>query len=819
MRKVVLVNLTTGEKAEIEGVRRLAFNGETSTWIALERAPAEPPIPGGPSTPSPVAPIASLAAAERSTGADVTLRELATGAQLTLTSVGEWAFDKEGKWLGLTIGSSGQADSRVELRDMTTAALVTLDSATASYTSLAWTDKGDALTILKIADDPKDVGKHRSVLGFKDFSSGKPRKFVFDPRGNAAFPKDMTISPSPAAWTEDLDSLVFSIQELKSKAEPGGDEGRTQERPDLVIWHWRDLKLQSEQEIEAASNRTTSYLSVYHTGDKELVRLADEKLPTVTLAPRDKWAIGVDTKAHQRLNTLGGESYLDIYVIAVKTGQRRLALERVRWFNAVSPDGTQLLYYQDGHFRTHELATGKNHNITANVPASFVKTEDDHTIDQPPTFPIGWTKDGAYVLLSDGWDIWQVSARGGPANNLTLDGKKGGIRYRSPMQFLPDPDVRGIDLEKPFYVSTLGEWSKKGGIGRIEAAKPGVHRLLWDDAHFGPLQKARYADMFIYTRETWKDCPDYYAADGAFSDRKRLSDAMPQQRNFAWSSGIKIIDYYTPKGERLQGVLFLTANYEAGKRYPAVVDIYEKHSHNANRYIAPTANGFNISVYTSNGYAVLIPDIKFRENDPGVSSKECVLSALEAAVRVGVVDRENVGLHGGSWGGYQTAFIITQTDAFKAAVAEEAMTNLVSIYSSIFWNTGSAMQPILESGAGRFTTGYWDNLDAYVRNSPVYHAKNVKTPLLLVHNDKDGAVDWNQGIEYFNTLRRLEKPVVMLQYKGENHELAKPANQKDYTVRLREFFDHHLMGKPAPGWLKEGVPRLKLDEHLKERGK
>jgi dipeptidyl aminopeptidase/acylaminoacyl peptidase len=403
--------------------------------------------------------------------------------------------------------------------------------------------------------------------------------------------------------------------------------------------------------------------------------------------------------------------------------------------------------------------------------------------------------------------------------NLTLDGKKEGIRYRGAMQFLPDPDALGIDLEKPIYVTMLGEWTKKGGIVRVEPSKPGVNRLVWDDAAFGPLQKARDADVFVYTRETWKDCPDYYAADGAFSYHKRLTDAMPRQKEFTWSSGVKIIDYYTPKGERLQGALFLPANYEEGKRYPTVVDVYEKHSHNANRYVVPTANGFNKSVYTSNGYAVLMPDIKFRDNDPGVSSKECTLAALAAAVATGVVDREKVGLHGGSWGGYQTAFIITQTDAFKAAVAEAAMTDLVSMYCSIYWYTGSSMQPILESGAGRFTSGHWDNRDAFVRNSPVYHAKNVKTPLLLVHNDKDGAVDWHQGIEFFTTLRRLEKPVVMLQYKGEGHDLAKPANQKDYTVRMREFFDHHLLGKPAPRWLKEGVPHLKLDDHLKERGK
>jgi len=112
---------------------------------------------------------------------------------------------------------------------------------------------------------------------------------------------------------------------------------------------------------------------------------------------------------------------------------------------------------------------------------------------------------------------------------------------------------------------------------------------------------------------------------------------------------------------------------------------------------------------------------------------------------------------------------------------------MISMYSSIYWNTGSANQPIFESSQGRFTGGYWENLEAYTRNSPVYYATRVKTPLLLLHNDKDGAVVFNQGVEYYNTLRRLKKPVVMLEYVGENHGLQKAANRKDYTVRMKEF--------------------------------
>lgn len=238
-----------------------------------------------------------------------------------------------------------------------------------------------------------------------------------------------------------------------------------------------------------------------------------------------------------------------------------------------------------------------------------------------------------------------------------------------------------------------------------------------------------------------------------------------------------------------------------------------------NRYFVPSARGFNKSVYTSNGYAVLMPDIIYQVNDPGMSSVWCVLPAIRAAVADGIVDGDRVGIHGHSWGGYQTAFLITQTDLFKAAVAGAPLTNMISMYSSIYWNSGSANQPIFESSQGRFSGGYWENIEAYARNSPVYFANRVKTPLILLHNDKDGAVDWNQGIEYFNTLRRLKKPVVMLQYKGENHGLRKSPNQIDYTIRMREFFDHNLKGKPAPKWLKEGIPHLKHKKHIEERAK
>jgi hypothetical protein len=142
---------------------------------------------------------------------------------------------------------------------------------------------------------------------------------------------------------------------------------------------------------------------------------------------------------------------------------------------------------------------------------------------------------------------------------------------------------------------------------------------------------------------------------------------------------------------------------------------------------------------------------------------------------------------------------------------------MISMYSLIYKNTGGGNMAIFESSQGRFKGGYWDNWDAYYRNSPVFFAKNVKTPLMILHNDRDGAVDFTQGVEYFNTLRRMGKPVIMLEYTGENHGLARRPNQRDYTVRMMEYFDHYLKGAPAPDWMVNGVPRLKMEEHLKER--
>jgi len=821
----VLVELATGEKTEFDKVRALAFSGDNPRFLAMHR----------------YAPEAREKEKDKWTGSDLVLRDLAAKTAVNIGNVAEFAFDKAGTRLAYLIDAQGQAANGLQMRDLAAGTVASLDDDKASYKSLAWSEKGEALAVLKGKEDKAYEDKLWSVVGYSGFRDPKgPRKVVYDPAADKAFPAGMTVSPDRAPeWTEGFDALLFGIREAKKKkdadkkepeaAKPGeapaapapkAEELADEDIPDLVLWHGRDSRLQSEQQVQEQRDKTFSYLAEYRVAEKAFLRLADDAVRDVDVAPKGRFAVGQDVRAYELDSNLDGRNYSDVHVIDMKTGKRTPALTKVRYFFGPGFDGAHLLYYDDGHYYTYDMATGRSAAITKDVPASFVNEDDDHNAVKPPDAPVGPTKDGRAVLLSDGWDIWSVPVGGaGKAVNLTGNGFKDKLRYR---RLRIDPEEKAIDLAQPQYFSVYGEWTKKAGIARLDPGRPAPALLLWDDAGFGSLAKAKKADVFIYTRDTYKDFPDFYAAGARLENGRRLTEANPQQKDFLWSDGSVLLDYKMAPAsgmdKPLQAALFLPANYEKGKRYPTIVYYYEKMSQQLNRYAQPSANGFNKSVYTSNGYAVLMPDIAYKINDPGMSAAWCVLPAIDAAVAAGVVDRSRIGLQGHSWGGYQTAFLVTQAD-FAAAVAGAPLTNMISMYSSIYFNSGSANQPIFESSQGRFKGGYWDNLEAYQRNSPVYYAERVQTPLIILHNDKDGAVDWNQGIEYYNTLRRLKKPVLMLQYVGENHGLQKPANQKDYTVRMKEFFDHHLMGKPAPAWYTDGVPYLGLKDHLKERAK
>ena len=242
-----------------------------------------------------------------------------------------------------------------------------------------------------------------------------------------------------------------------------------------------------------------------------------------------------------------------------------------------------------------------------------------------------------------------------------------------------------------------------------------------------------------------------------------------------------------------------------------MIYFYEKYSETLYDYRAPapSRSTVNIPFFVSRGYVVFIPDIVYQDGHPGESAYNCICAGAEAMCRqFSFIDKDRMAIQGQSWGGYQTAYLVTRTDMFAAAGAGAPVGNMTSAYGGIRWESGSSRIGQYEHGQSRIGKTLWEpgGLDLYIENSPVFHAPDVTTPVLIMHNDADGAVPWYQGIEFFMGLRRLGKPAWLLEYNDEAHNLVERRNCKDLSIRLQQFFDHYLQGAPEPVWMKEGIP-------------
>lgn len=862
--KLVLMNLASGEKKEFNGIRRFSFNSDDKpTWVVMQAGGG-----AGAGGRGGAASVGSLLSPPSSgaNGAALMLYNLATGERQNMGEVSQYDFNDDGTWLAYTMDNANQFGNAIQLRNMNTGAIKSLESEDVLYRQLAWVDSSRALSVVK-GKLVTTAGVRDTVYSLKLFrgvgTNGATSTMVFTPEGRTDFPNNFEIAAERAPrYSDDLSMVFFGVREMPKRAPAGrgnslvtagapgmggtinqtaagrGASGTAADSlPSLILWHPKDERLQSQQLVQESADRAFNYLVAYRFAENRFVRLSDDSLRNVTVTANDKFAFANDTKPYAQAAISSGRNYNDVYVVDLKTGARRLLWKKrpsSAGFTQPSPDGTKALFWgTDGHYWVIDLVTFDSVNITKKAPVSFVNVEDDHNNILPLAIPgRGWTKDGSAVILSDNWDLWKVPvASNAAAVNLTGDGRRNQIRYRTIYNWNDDARPAGgrggrgggagastgIDMSKPLFIGTYGEWTKKEGVSRVDPNTTGAKTMLFEDARFG-IQKARDADTFVYTRQTFVDYPNFWVSGGDFKGGYQVTDVNPQIKELAWSSGTRLINYTSDKGVKLQAAMYLPANFDPKKKYPMLVTIYEKRSQNKNGFVNPSETQTpSARMYTSNGYIVLDPDITYQINDPGMSAVWSVVPAVKASLATGFVDAANVGLWGHSWGGYQTAFLVTQTNIFKSAIAGAALTDMVSMYSSIYWNSGGTNQAIFESSQGRFKGNFTDNSDAYIRNSPAFNAKKQQTPLILLHNDKDGAVDFNQGITHFNTLRQLGKEVILLEYVGENHGLSRPVNQKDYAVRMGEWFGHYLQGKPAPDWMKNGIPRLQMADHLAAR--
>ncbi|HEV2904211.1 MAG TPA: prolyl oligopeptidase family serine peptidase, partial [Pyrinomonadaceae bacterium] len=328
--------------------------------------------------------------------------------------------------------------------------------------------------------------------------------------------------------------------------------------------------------------------------------------------------------------------------------------------------------------------------------------------------------------------------------------------------------------------------------------------------------KAKDADVLMFTASRFDEFLDVWVTDINFRNPRKVSNGDAQRAGFIWGTA-ELVNFKNTDGVPLKGVLMKPDNFDPKKKYPMLVYIYERLTPGLHGFRAPApATSIIPSYYVSNGYLVFMPDIVYTTGYPGQSALKCVLPAVQEVIDRGYVDEKAIGIQGHSWGGYQIAYMVTQTNRFRAAAPGAIVANMTSAYSGIRWGTGLPRQFQYEHSQSRIGGSLWEYPMRFLENSPVFRADRVQTPLLMLHNDEDDAVPWYQGIEFYLALRRLGKEVYMFNYNGERHGLRRRINSKDYTRRMQEFFDHFLKGAPKPEWMEKGIPYLQREKE-KER--
>lgn len=799
-RRLELRSLTTGEVVATSNVATFKFS-KGSKWLAMKMNRA--------------------AGAPAGNGADLNVRDLATGTPRNIGNVNLYEFDDSGKLLAYTVDAAEKIGNGVYLVDPASGETRVLATSAADYDQLIWSETGADLLAMRGSKATEMRQKANALLIWRDLGTPSTSSASWIPESDQAFPRGHVLSEYTAPrWSKDRTRIFVGIKEQETELAAADSL-----KANVDIWHWKDPETQATQMLRLAQDRRATYPAVYHLATKKFVRLADTSMRTVATTSDGKWGIGRND-APYRNDPMDTQNRADYYRVNIADGSMTLIDRNLTRTFGASPDGKIFIYLRGKEIRAYDIETAKTTVIGGTTSALFIDEEDDHASDRSLHGIAGWAKGGSAVLLNDKYDIWQVPLDGGKPTNLTngygrsqqivfriarLTAGGGGRGGRGGGGGAAAGDDEGTDLTKPLTVSAYGDRTKKSGYFEATAGadpKP----LIWAEKSIGQAQKADNADRVLLTQQTVKEFPDYWVTSTKFNAPKKVTDANPFITEYAWSSGKVLFDYTNSKGKKLQGTITLPANYEPGKKYPMIVYHYEIMSNTHHTFSMPVYDDRpHMSTYASNGYVVMQPDIVYEIGKPGSSALDCVTAAVKKVIELGYADSKHIGLQGHSWGGYESSFIVTQTDIFAAVVTGAPLTNYISMNNLLYKQTGNINSAILETGQGRMG----DNVTPYNSHalwesqSPVYFVNNIKTPFMILQGTADGAVDWNQGLEFFNAARRAGKKVIFLSYPNEPHHLGIKDNQKDFQIRMKQYFDHYLMDKPAPQWMTDGLPQLK----------
>lgn len=810
-----ILNLKTGELESFANVISVEVAKEKSNWMAFLLKSEEPKKDSTKKEIDKEKPKKKKKApkSDPKTNTFIVLNP-STGAKFEFKNVAEFSIVRNGSLIGFsTFERDSLPLSKLFVFDTKKETVSEVFELQGIIKKPSADNSGNNLAFLSTIDTAKRKLYRLHMYSFKQ----QVVKMIAD-TNNEIFTKDWSLSENGKIYFSRNDEKLYFGIAPKPKKEIK-DTLLAEEKVNIDIWHWQDQYLQPQQLARLSREKKRTYLSVYHLKTAKLVQLASAEIQDVRplLKGNADVALGTDNRAYRKKISWESPGYRDVYAVDVQSGNKTLLIKETQSRFGLSPNGKYVYWYanEDSSWYAKPVNGGNIVCLSKGIEQPLYDESHDYPQNPRDYGLAGWTANDKYLIYYDKFDLWLADPSGKEkVRNLTKGfGRKNNIQLR---YLKLDEEQDWINTKKPLMLRAQNKTTKQAGFFSLNFKTGNVEELTLGDYRYYTPTKAKNADRIVWRRGNVNEYYNLWSSTLLFKNETKLSEANPQQNEYIWSS-VELVKWNNTDGIEVEGLLYKPENFDPSKKYPMIVYFYRLHSDNLfNHYSpSPSRSVINPIHYVSNGYLVFMPNIHYKDGYPGMSAYNHVVSGTLSMIAKGFVDKENIGIQGQSWGGYQALYIVTQTDIFKAANSGAPVSNMTSAYGGIRWQSGMSRMFQYEETQSRIGGTLWEKPLHYIENSPIFYVPKINTPIMFRHDDKDGAVPWYQGIEIFVAMRRLNKPAWLLNYNNAGHNLTKKrSNQMDFTIRMKQFFDHYLKGAAAPEWMIDGIPAIEKGRNL-----
>lgn len=678
---------------------------------------------------------------------------------------------------------------------------VVLTTHTGTFNHLKWDSFGNKLAFF---EEKRDTLTEKSNLVLH-WCTGFDATIVcktLDVTTHSTFPKGSILAHLPLYLSESNDKVFFTIQRNVDSLLPAKSKATVQ------IWKSDDLTIPPKSETVLTNRPFQLYLWDVETDT--LMAVEDASHPCSIPTGDARHALVYDPEGLAKVYKSSNE-ILSLFVKDLASGKKQPLLAGLLSTNGtvlVSPAGKYITYFKENEWWVYAIDKQTHYCLTQGMGLKWHRLDYDKPNLVPPTFPPAWTPDDEKIIVYDQYDIWLMKPDGSTKKRLTNGAKMNTVYRIHPTFSLPSPNYYSYgflastsDLRTPILLKTINEITLAEGFALLHPNGK-IQQLVTKESGVHLLSSSEKQTDFLFMEHNFSLPPRILHVNSKGKETV-IYQSNPQQSHFHWGKS-KLVHYTTSDGKPLKGALFYPEDYDSTKTYPLLVSIYEKKAKELFDYTPPSLSsntGFTITNYVTDGYFVLYPDISYEVNMPGTSALNCVTAAVSKVVTDYPIASSSIGLLGHSFGGYEVAYIMGQTDLFKTAVVGAPAIDLLSNYLTLDGHGKSNMWRY-ELDQMRITAPFYS--DVFTKNSPLNFVHHIDAPILIWTGTADLQVDWKNSMKFYTALWRLGKKSTLLVYPNEEHVFAEAKNQLDLSGKIKDWLDYYLKGKGSAGWMEEG---------------